>query len=119
MEITQHKESGTNISEITGDGFIISSADDIMDIIGNIYYTTESDKIIIHEENIVPDFFDLSNRMAGEILQKISNYRIRLAIVGDFAKFTKKSIKDFIYESNKTGRINFVESVAEAIRKLS
>ncbi len=119
MKIVQHKASGTNISEVTGEGLLISSADDIMDIIGNLYYSASSDKIIIHENNIVPEFFDLSSRMAGDILQKISNYRIRLAIVGDFSKFTKKSIKDFIYESNKTGRINFVKSVAEAIQKLS
>ena len=39
--------------------------------------------MIIHEKNITPEFFDLKNRMAGEILQKFSNYRIRLAIVGD------------------------------------
>ncbi|MDD4645730.1 MAG: DUF4180 domain-containing protein [Bacteroidales bacterium] len=41
------------------------------------------DRMIIHEKNITPEFFDLKNRMAGEILQKFSNYRIRLAIVGD------------------------------------
>ena len=39
--------------------------------------------------------------MAGEILQKFSNYRVRLAIVGDFTPYSSKSIKDFIYESNK------------------
>jgi hypothetical protein len=119
MDIIKHNVSGVKICEITGEDIIISTADDILDVIGNLYYITESDKIIIHEKNIVPDFFDLKNRIAGEVLQKISNYRLRLAIVGDFSKYTKKSIKDFIFESNKTGRIHFVGSISEAIKKLS
>jgi hypothetical protein len=53
--------------------------------------------------------------MAGEILQKFSNYRIKLAIVGDFSKYTKKSIRDFIRESNNTGHINFVGTLDEAL----
>jgi len=44
---------------------------------------------------------------------------VRLAIVGGFAKFTNKSLNDFIYESNKSKHINFVSSCAEAIKVLS
>jgi hypothetical protein len=38
--------------------------------------------------------------------------------VGDFSKYSGKSLKDFIYESNKTGRINFVKDVNQAIEAL-
>ena len=41
-----------------------------------------------------------------------------LAIVGDFSKYESNSLKDFIYESNKQGRINFVPHQDEAIRSL-
>lgn len=51
--------------------------------------------------------------------QKFSNYRIRLAIVGDLSKYTNKSVKDFIYESNKDRYINFIASQTEAIDILS
>ena len=68
---------------------------------------------------MTPAFFELKNGMAGEILQKFSNYRVRLAIVGDFSRYTSKSINDFILESNKTGHINFVPTVTEALLKLS
>ncbi|WP_449401649.1 DUF4180 domain-containing protein [Chryseobacterium wanjuense] len=56
-----------------------------------------SDKVIIHEKNITPEFFDLKTKIAGDILQKFSNYRVKLAIVGDFSKYESKSIKDFIF----------------------
>lgn len=57
--------------------------------------------------------------MAGEILQKFSTYQVRLAIIGDFSKYTSKSLTDFIYESNKGKHINFVNSTTEALKILS
>ncbi len=39
---------------------------------------------------------------------------MKLAIVGDFVKYPGKSLRDFIFESNRTGRINFVSSVTQA-----
>jgi hypothetical protein len=56
---------------------------------------------------------------AGEILQKFSNYRVQLAIVGDYSKYNSKSLTDFIYESNKGRNINFVNSMEEALNVLS
>jgi hypothetical protein len=52
-------------------------------------------------------------------LQKFSTYGSRLAIIGDFSKYDSKSLRDFIYESNKTGRICFVGSQDEAVKALS
>ena len=38
--------------------------------------------IIAHEQNFSEAFFDLKTRIAGEMLQKYSNYGMKLAIVG-------------------------------------
>jgi len=118
MKIITHKISETRTAEIISDELIIHSAEDGLELMANLYYQ-DFDKIIIHECNITPDFFDLKNGIAGEMLQKFSNYRVRLAIVGDFDKYTRKSFKDFVYESNKSRQINFVDSVSEALRRFS
>lgn len=118
MKIETHKINNTQIAEVISDDVIIQNAEDGLDLLGNLYYQG-FDKVILHEKTITTDFFDLKNGIAGEILQKFSNYRIRLAIVGDFGQYTGKSIKDFIFESNKTGHINFVNSISEALSKLS
>ncbi len=118
MDISAHKINDKEIAEVVSDNVLIHHTDDALDLMGNIYYQG-FDRMIIHEKNITPDFFDLKNKMAGEILQKFSNYRIRLAIVGDFSKFTSKSLKDFIYESNKGKHINFVSSLREALDSLA
>ena len=52
-----------------------------VELVGNLYYQ-ETDKIILHEKAIIPVFFDLKNKLAGDILQKFSNYRMRWAILG-------------------------------------
>lgn len=116
MKIRTHKTDLSVIAEICTDEMFIQSSQDGLDLLGNLYYQG-FEKIIIHEKNLTPGFFELSNGMAGEILQKFSNYRVQLAIVGDFEKFTRKSIRDFISESNRTGHIIFTASVGEALTK--
>lgn len=118
MKVETHNIDNIKIAEVISAENNINNTSDGLDLLGNLYYQ-DFDKIIIHEQNITPDFFDLKNGMAGEILQKFSNYRVRLAIVGDFSKYTSKSINDFIYESNKARQINFVASQSEAIKVLA
>ncbi len=118
MEITTHTIHNISIAEISAEGLVIEKEEDGLDLLGNVYYQG-FDRVIIHAKNITPAFFDLKNRMAGEILQKFSNYRVRLAIVGDFSAYKSKSITDFMYESNKGKLINFLGSVEEALNKLS
>ena len=65
------------------------------------------------------EFFILSSGMAGEVLQKYINYRFKLAIWGDFSRYTSKPLHDFIYESNQGKDFFFVASQEEALRKLA
>ncbi|MFC3199304.1 DUF4180 domain-containing protein [Parapedobacter deserti] len=118
MNIQPHKIDGKEIAEITSDKIIIQHTDDALDLMGNIYYQG-FESMILYEKNITADFFDLKNKMAGDILQKFSNYRIRLAIVGDFSNLSSKSLKEFIYESNKGKHVNFVASLNEALDSLT
>lgn len=118
MKIETHNINDIRIAELLSDDIIIKNTEDGLDLLGNLYYQG-FDGIVINEKNIIPDFFELKNGIAGDILQKFSNYRVRLAIVGDFSKYTSKSLKDFIFESNKSKHINFVALTTEAIKILS
>jgi hypothetical protein len=118
MVIKPHHIGNIKIAEVTSDNIIIQSAEDGLDLMGNIYYQG-FDKVIVYEKNITPDFFDLKTKIAGEILQKFSNYRIGLTIIGDFSKYESKSMKDFIFESNKTRHVNFVKTLEEALVNFS
>lgn len=106
-----------HIAEIQSENIEINNAQDALEIFVNCVYQG-AEKIIIQEKNIIPDLFDLKTGIAGEVFQKCSNYKVQLAIVGDFSKFSSKSLHDFIYESNKHGQISFVNSIEEAREKL-
>lgn len=117
MHIEIHQKNNVKIAEVRADGLLIATAEEGLQILVDLYYQ-DFDKIILQEKNITPDFFDLKTGIAGEILQKFSNYRVQLAIIGDFNQYSGKSIKDFIYESNKGRHISFLSSVEEAIEKM-
>lgn len=118
MEITINHVNQIPIAEVKSDQIIINEIQDAVNLIGNCTYQG-STKIILEKEKITPDFFDLKTKLAGEVLQKFSTYNMQLAIVGDFSSYTSKSLKEFIYESNKQGRILFVSSIEEAREKLA
>ena len=117
MKIELIKNNSTSIAHVKADGIVINDVQDALDIMGNCNYQGVR-SVIIGKENFTPEFFDLKTGIAGEILQKFSTYNFGLAIVGDFSGYTSKSLKDFIRESNQTGRIIFVLSLDEAINRM-
>ena len=115
MEIKIHTIDNRKIAEIISDDIVLQTVEDAIDLIGNMSYQG-FDKLIIHEENMISDFFELKNKIAGNILQKFSQYSMPLAIIGDFEKYESKSLNDFIFESNKGKQINFVTTVEDGLK---
>ena len=115
MEIKIHTIDNRKIAEIISDNIVLQTVEDAVDLIGNMSYQG-FDKLIIHEENMIPDFFELKNKIAGNILQKFSQYSMPLAIIGDFEKYESKSLNDFIFESNKGNQINFVTTIEDGLK---
>ena len=115
MEIKIHTIDDRKIAEIISDNIVLQTVEDAVDLIGNMSYQG-FDKLIIHEENMIPDFFELKNKIAGNILQKFSQYSMPLAIIGDFEKYESKSLNDFIFESNRGNQINFVTTIEDGLK---
>lgn len=75
--------------------------------------------IIVHQKKIDKKFFELRSGLAREMLQKVVNYRLRLAVVGDFSMYESKSLEAFITESNRANTIVFVKTVDKAWSRLT
>jgi hypothetical protein len=117
--IFYHKISDNKIiAEVIDDNIVINETQDVLDLLGESG-SNNCSRIIIYEKNLNPDFFKLKTGFAGEILQKFSNYNVKLAIVGDFVKYKSKSLRDFIYESNNGKLIFFTDNINNALLKLS
>lgn len=117
MRIETHRIGQAKVAEIQAEGLVLTSVEDGLSLLGDLYYQG-FDKIILHEENIVSEFFDLKTKLAGEVLQKFVQYRMPLAVVGDFSKCTSKSLRDFIYECNQGRQVNFVQELSSALKDL-
>ena len=96
----------------------IATAQDALDLMASAQYNHDCAGLIVFKESLGDSFFDLKTGVAGEILQKFSNYRMKLAIVGDFSVYDSKSLRDFIFECNKGDCVYFVSSVEEARDRL-
>ena len=119
MQIEIITLNGITTAHVTADERVIIDAQTALDLMMTVKYETGTENIAISKNLIVDDFFILRSGLAGEILQKFINYGFRIAIYGDFSKFTSKPLKDFMYESNKGRDIFFTDSLEKATEKLT
>lgn len=65
-------------------------------------------------------FFQLSTRIAGDVIQKFVNHGLRIAIVGDISAWLAKSnaLRDFVYEANRGRTVVFVNDLDELDHRL-
>jgi hypothetical protein len=83
-------------------------------------WSAEAHWLAVPLERLGDGFLDLSTRIAGEVIQKFTNYRMGVAFVGDIAPRTQgsKSLRDFVYESNKGAAVWFVRDQRELAARL-
>ena len=87
--------------------------DDTSDLIGNAWVDNVG-LIAIPVSRLDPAFFELRSGMAGELAQKLVNYHLRLAIVGDVSGYEAASdaFRDWVWESNRGTHVWFVPDEA-------
>jgi hypothetical protein len=119
MKINTVKQNNIEIAVINSDEILIKDVQSALDFMATVQYETGCNRIVLNKSAISEDFFNLSTKLAGDILQKNVNYHVKIAIIGDFSVYTSKSLKDFIYECNKGKDVFFLSDEKQAIEKLS
>jgi uncharacterized protein DUF4180 len=111
---------GVRILICAVDGPRISGERDINDVV-SAAWQHQATMVAIPVQRLDPAFFRLSSRIAGEVLQKLVNYRLRPVIVGDVSTWSVESgaLRDFILESNRGHSVWFVEDLDELRRRLA
>ena len=115
VEFKKIEKNGIVCAVVVADTPVITDAQTALDLLMTAKYDIGTKNIVIDKKLIAEDFFILSTGLAGEILQKFINYGGRIAIYGDYSRYTSKPLKDFIYESNKGKDVFFVSTEEEAI----
>lgn len=119
MEIRVAEKNDIRCAVIIDSDKVIKDARSALDLLMSVKYEADTKNIVIDKRLICDDFFILSTGLAGEILQKYVNYGGRIAVYGDYSRYTSKPLKDFIYESNKGKDVFFVSSEEKAVDMLA
>jgi hypothetical protein len=119
MKITTLEQNGKTIVRVVNEEILITDVQAALDLMATVRYETGADRMILDKGAICEEFFDLKTKLAGEVLQKFTNYHVKLAIVGDFSVYTSKSLRDFIYESNHGKDVFFLSTEEEAVARLA
>lgn len=118
MKIDILQISDLRLGEVISEDSILWNLQSGLDLISECF-SENIQNIIIYTQDMDPVFWNLKTWIAGEILQKFTNYGIRIFVVWDFVDIKSNSLRDFVYESNKGKSINFVAAREDAIARLS
>ena len=97
MQIRTIKKDGIEIAAVNSEEMLINDVQSALDFMVTIQYETRCNRIILNKSAIDEEFFHLSTKIAGEILQKFVNYRVKFAVVGDFSPYTLSLIHISIF----------------------
>ncbi len=118
MGLTVVEEFGVKFVEGAPDELLLTSPDDATSVI-EACLSTETEAALLYPRNLTDAFFDLSSRQAGAILQKLRNYRVRLAVVcspGTVRLSTR--FPELLVEERRQRYFGVFDTRAEAVRWL-
>jgi hypothetical protein len=114
MEIEIIDFNGRTIAEFVAEGLAMEDERSALDLLAQAG-DLGAQAILLREGHLPAAFFDLSSKLAGDILNKFAVYRFQLAIVGDFEKYQSRSLQAFIRESNRGRVVCFAQSRQQAL----
>lgn len=108
MPFKLQKTNNTPYLEYDSPEVIIQNEADILDLVAACG-EYETNKVIIYQHHLSPDFFDLKTGLAGTLFQKFANYRMKGAAVISLKGIKSERFKELIFESNKGNLFRFFE----------
>jgi len=94
----------------------IRSSDDIS---AALSASVERGGLVLDENDLTPDFFDLKTGLAGQVLQKFVNYRTKLAIIVRDASIYGGRFGELMYEHRVHPTLRFFNAEQSARQWLS
>lgn len=108
MELKTVEESGATAVEGAPGTALMTKPGDV-DVVIEACFGSGASSALLYAENLPAAFFDLSSGQAGAILQKLRQYRIRLAVVGGRERFSSR-FGEVVEEERRQGHFGVFES---------
>jgi hypothetical protein len=112
--------NGTVVLHLPAEGAPIATGQDALDVVGEAW-ALDAEMVAVPAVRFDPTFFDLTSGRAGEFLQKLVNYQLRLAIIGDITAHVAASeaFRDFVHESNRGRHVWFLAGPEDLAKRLA
>ena len=109
---------GVAVLRCAADGPLLDGEQAALDLVGDALGRAEL--LVVPVARVAPAFFALASGVAGAVVQKFVNYRLRLAIVGDVDEYVAGStaLRDFVRECNRGTQTWFVADETELAARL-
>lgn len=114
---TTREFHGVGVLVLDREGPALRDEASALDVIGETF-GTGVDVVAVPVERLDPAFGQLSSGVAGAIVQKFVNYRLRLVVVGALGT-TSGPVDDWVREANRGRELWFVADLDELERRLS
>ncbi len=114
MEYIITKQGSKKIVEILPNSGLVTDENSALDLI-SFCGGENTDILLIYDTNLSEDFYDLKTGLAGKVLLKLSNYRVRVAAVIPGEKVGHGRFYEMVLESNRRDEFNVYSNRAEAL----
>ena len=100
---------GVGVLRCAPDGPPLDGENAALDLIGDAM-GRDAQVVAVPAERVAEEFFLLRSGIAGAVMQKFVNYRLRLAVVGDVSRHVTGStaLRDFVHETNQGSHVWFL-----------
>lgn len=111
---------GVRVLTLVAEGPAIAGESDALDVIGDAF-GHEAAVVTVPVTRLAPEFFELRTGVAGAVVQKFVDYRVRLVIVGDLPARVAGAgpVADWVREANAGRDLWFVADGAELDDRLA
>jgi hypothetical protein len=120
MPLKCYELHGVRVLECDANEKQLRNYSEAVELIGKAFEHRAS-VILVPAECLDDDFFRLSTRIAGELIQKFVQYRQRLVIVGDISRHLAESsaLRAFVLEANRGKEVWFLATREEIDERLA
>ncbi|MFB7505654.1 DUF4180 domain-containing protein [Streptomyces broussonetiae] len=111
---------GTRVLRCASHGPLLDGERVALDLIGDAF-GQDAELVAVPVQRVAEEFFRLRSGVAGAVVQKFVNYRLRLAVLGDISAHlgASEALRDFVYESNQGNQLWFLADEAGLEERLS
>ena len=107
------QKGGLNFVECLPGVQCLNSEQEALDLVATCG-ENETNRLLLHAENLSPDFFDLKSGLAGRILLKFSTYYLRVAAVLPTEVAMNGRFGEMVLETNRGNEFRVFQSREQA-----